>query len=305
MSSQESDFPRFFKPWPQFSMATYTVHAINLGNFALGETDKVITLFSAERGIVRAVAKGVRKPGAKISGRAEPLNVNKLLLAKGRNLDIITQAESIASFPKLRQNLIRLSYALYYVELTQHFGQGLSEESARYFDFLCQAVNQLAESDDDPTNLCLEFELHLLDLLGYKPQLDVCVGCTEPLTEYKVSLFHHESGGIVCQRCNSGRDQHAVQEHMIFEYGEDAPNNPALTGRRQSPYAGTPSIHITPLVWKRLVLAASGHKQSQPENEVPANIARTNTAARRVVQNYIEHRAGRRMRSLDLVADMN
>src|SRR5580704_11965922 len=115
-------------------MPTYTVTGINIATFNLGESDKLITIFSSERGLIRAVAKGARKPGAKVAGRAEPLNVNKLLLATGRSLDIITQAESIETFPKLRQNLVRLSFALYYAELTQHFGPGLCEENEAHFD---------------------------------------------------------------------------------------------------------------------------------------------------------------------------
>src|SRR5277367_5709953 len=173
-------------------MATYKIHAVNLGSFALGETDKVITLFSAERGIDRAVAKGARKPGSKIGGRAEPLNVNRLLMAKGRNLDIITQAETIASFSNLRKDLNKLSYGLYYAELTQHFGHGLGDESAGFFDFLCRSLSQLAESNDDPTTACLTFELRLLAWLGIHPELDFCISCRDPLTEYRLSFFNHE-----------------------------------------------------------------------------------------------------------------
>src|SRR5277367_5462569 len=118
-------------------MATYSLTAVNVGSFAIGESDKVITLFSSERGLVKAVAKGARKPGAKISGKADLLNVNKLLLATGRSLDIITDAESFETFPHLRSDLCKLSYGLYYAELTNQFGQGLLDESEIYFEYLC------------------------------------------------------------------------------------------------------------------------------------------------------------------------
>lgn len=283
-------------------MATYTIHAVNLGTFNLGETDKIITMFSAERGIVRAVAKGARRPGAKIAGRSEPLNANKVFLAKGRNLDIITQVESIASFGNLRKNLDRLSYGLYYAELTQHFGIDLADESASYFDHLCKSLSSLSETDQDPQLQCLKFELHLLRELGLSPELSVCVACREPLTEYRLSYFHHDSGGIVCDSCFRGRDRSLVQEQLSFEYGEDAPQNPALKGRFKSPYAGTPGTHITPLVWKRLVLTAGGHDDLMTGALTPP-IVRANTAARRLVQGFLEYKAGRRMRALDLVGD--
>ena len=73
-------------------------------------------LFSRERGIHRAVAKGARKPGTKMGGKSEPLNINRLLLSKGKSLDIITQCESIESFGALRKDFARLSYALYFAD---------------------------------------------------------------------------------------------------------------------------------------------------------------------------------------------
>ena len=124
-------------------MTTYSVSGINIGSFNLGEADKVLTIFTAERGLVKAVAKGARKPGAKITGKAEVLNVNKLLIAKGKTLDIITQAESIETFTRLRADLTCLTYGLYYAELTQAFGQGVGEESLQYFDLLVTSINTL------------------------------------------------------------------------------------------------------------------------------------------------------------------
>jgi recombinational DNA repair protein (RecF pathway) len=70
---------RFYKMAYDEQMATYSVHAVNLSTYSLGETDKIVTMFSAERGLIRAVAKGARKPGAKIGGRFEPLNINQYL----------------------------------------------------------------------------------------------------------------------------------------------------------------------------------------------------------------------------------
>ena len=287
-------------------MATYSVHAVNLSTFTLGETDKIVTMFSAERGLVRAVAKGARKPGAKIAGRSEPLYVNKLLLAKGRNLDIITQVEGIASFSSLRKDLDKLAYGLYHAELSLHFGQELSEGSADYFDHLCRALSLLADSGEDPLLLTLRFEMQLLERLGIKPELDVCVGCRDPLTEYRLSFFHHDSGGIVCDRCFRGRDQLAVQEKLKFDYGEDAPENPALRSRAKSPYAGAPGTHITPMVWKRLVLTAKADSDfgtAHTPSGVAPSLAAANAAARRLVQGYLEYKAGRRMRALDLLGD--
>jgi len=272
-------------------MPTYTLHAINVGSFPLGESDKVLTLFSAERGIVRAVAKGARKPGSKIGGRADLLNLNRLLMATGRSLEIISQAETIETFPRLRDDLTRLSFALYYAELTSHFGLGLSLESDAYLDFLCQSLKEQAGGEQDAAVLCLQFELKLLEWLGYQPELDCCVQCRDPLSDYRIEVFNFELGGIVCDQCMRKERQQYVKERQA---GRPKP------GSLQS----NEVVQVTPLVWKRLILAShgSGSAQVAPENS-PALLS-SNQAARRIVQGYIEYRAGKRMKALDLIGKL-
>jgi DNA repair protein RecO (recombination protein O) len=199
-------------------MPQYKLTAINIGSFNLGEADRILTLFSAERGIVRAVAKGARKPGKTMTGRSELLNINQLLLSTGRSLDIISQAQSLETFPKLRQDLSRLAYALYYAELTYNFGAGLAEESASYFDFLRDALQKQAVSELQPELLCLRFELGLLNMLGYKPELTLCVTCRNAIDDYIVAGFDHELGGVMCNSC-----RHATT--MVAENGLDQPAN--------------------------------------------------------------------------------
>jgi DNA repair protein RecO (recombination protein O) len=269
-------------------MPTYSLTAITIGSFALGESDKILTLFSSERGPVRAVAKGARKPGTKISGRCDVLNVNKLLVATGKSLDIITQAEGIENFKPLRQNLERLSYGLYYAELSQHFGQGLSDESDLYFDLVVSSLRAQADGKVEGSLLCLEFELQLLEMLGYKPEVDACVICRAVLTEYLLAVFHYDLGGIICQNCFSKKTR-------VSEQGEFP----------REVLHGSASTHITPLVWKRMVLASQSQgSDGAGGSNSPPNIVRANQAARRIIQSYIEYRAGRRMRALDLISQM-
>lgn len=268
-------------------MPTYTLHAVNVGAFPIGETDKVITLFSAERGIVRAVAKGARKPGSKIAGRAELLNVNRLLVATGRSLEIISQAETIESFHHIRTDLTRLSFCLYYAELTHHFGLGLADESASYFDFLCDSIRSQNQGLIDPVLLCLDFEANLLQWLGYQPELSCCVACRDTLTDYRIAKFHFDLGGILCDRCSANE--------LKMKVAED--------GTRSSSYYANESVHITPLVWKRLILAGNESPSVSAEENSQA-LERANQAARRVMQGYIEFKAGKKMKSLELIGKM-
>jgi DNA repair protein RecO (recombination protein O) len=307
-------------------LATFSLTAVNVGTFPLGESDRIVTLFSRERGLHRAVAKGARKPGTKLSGKSEPLNINRMLLAKGRSLDIITQCESIETFGSLRKDLTRLAYALYYAELTQVFGQGLSEDSTRYFDRLALSIGLMAESHHDPAILCLEFEFALLEMLGIRPELDVCVACREPLNEQNLSSFNHELGGLLCGPCyqrmrrasaEGGQRERPliVREGVETDYAQSerdtqlAVANMAL--RREAIDGQRANVFVTPLVWKRLVLARASSQSlnhgltadalgdGEKNNQVKATLA-----ARRVMQGYIEYKAARRMKALDLLANL-
>jgi DNA repair protein RecO (recombination protein O) len=277
-------------------MPSYALTAINVGSFALGESDKVLTLFSAERGLSKGVAKGARKPGTKIAGRADLLAVNTLMMATGRSIDIITQAETVEAFPSLRKDLVKLSYGLYFAELTTTFGQGLEEDSAFYFEQLLKALRLLNAEVDDPALLCLEFELFLLDLLGDNPELKFCVGCRDALTDYSVSAFDHDSGGITCQSCHA-KSQSVSERNSSARVSENS-GTPGEYERTR-----TFTTHITPLVWKRLVLASTQFEAHIDERRPASNevLKRATQAGRRLIQSYIEHRAGRRMKSLDLI----
>lgn len=301
-------------------MPSYTVNAINIGSFDLGESDKVLTVFSRERGMLKAVAKGVKRPGTRMAGRADVLNVNELFLSSGRSFEIITQAQSLETFSKLREDLVRLSCGLYYAELTHTFGKGLSEESSLYFDYLCSSLKLLAESGRaagsfekeaglvlDPIWLCLEFEMGLLNLLGFSPELVYCVGCRQVIVEYNLSRFNLELGGVVCQSCFRRGKELRVHEAKAREQ-ENFDADIAELSR---------GLHISPLVWKNLILAAE-RKATTPfieGDEIGAsdaleffagqmskpNLKLAVQAGQRLIQSYIEHRCGRKFKSLTLL----
>ncbi len=286
-------------------MPTYLVNAINIGSFNLGESDKIITLFSAERGLIRAVAKGARKPGSKIAGRAELLAVNRLLLASGRSLDIITQAESIETFKALRKDLTRLSYALYYAELSCHLGQGVNQESAVYFETLTNALRQLSNPQSNPAYLCLTFQLSLLHLLGLKPELDSCVVCHRRLLEYDLSVFDHDLGGAVCDRCFSNDAPNRRSRRNNLRVAESATANTSQIERTTAGQVSSYFTYLTPLVWKKLIIAGSASAVNTLDTPAPTEysdiVEKTIVAARHLLETYIEHRAGRKMNSLALI----
>ncbi len=176
----------------------YKSPAVVLRQRRLGEADKIISLYTANYGKVDAVAKGVRRTRSKLAGHVEPLNHGSFLLARGRNLDIITQAQTIEAFQPLREELERLSRGLYAVELVDRFTEE-REENFHLYRLLLDTLRRLSQRDDLDTVLRY-FEVSLLGLLGYRPELEECTSCRtrlEPVTNY----WSASGGGVLCQRC--------------------------------------------------------------------------------------------------------
>ena len=180
----------------------YRTEAVILNRTDFGEADRLLIFFTPHRGKLRAVAKGARKPSSRKSGHLELFSHSRLMLAKGRNLDIITQAETVEPFLPLRKDLLRTTYAYYAAELTDRF-VGDQDENRPVFDLLLAVLGWLCQTDD----LALAaryFELRLLALVGYQPQFFQCVNCQTEI-EPLINFFHPGEGGVLCPRCGEGR----------------------------------------------------------------------------------------------------
>ena len=182
----------------------YRTEAIILRRSDFGEADRLLTFFTPHRGKLRAVAKGARKPTSRKSGHLELFCHTRLLLARGRNLDIVTQAETVEPFLPLREDLLRTTYAYYAAELVDRF-LGDEDENRPVFDLLLSVFGWLGQADD----LALAarfFELRLLALVGYQPQFFQCVSCQTQI-EPAINFFHPGEGGVLCPRCGEGRSE--------------------------------------------------------------------------------------------------
>jgi DNA repair protein RecO (recombination protein O) len=175
----------------------YHTEAIVLKKADLGEADRILTLYTPHLGKIRAVAKGVRRPQSKLGGHIEPLSHSEMLLTCGQTLDIVSQGQAIESFLPLYDDLWRASWALYAAELVDKFTPE-GEENFPIFSLLLDTLHQLCLTHKGELILCY-FELHLLDHLGYRPQLQRCLNCNSPLRP--TSNFFSPSGGVLCPLC--------------------------------------------------------------------------------------------------------
>ena len=179
----------------------YRTEAIVLRQRALVDADKVCVLFTPLHGRIEAVAKGVRRPRSRLAGHLEPLTRSRLLVAKTRSLDIITQAETVEAFPALHADLDRLSRALYVAELVDRFTDTATDVGALY-RLLLDTLHRL-ETTENPDLPVRWFEMRLLDDQGYRPQLQRCVRCDTTL-QPEGNAFSAPAGGVVCPDCRTG-----------------------------------------------------------------------------------------------------
>jgi DNA repair protein RecO (recombination protein O) len=175
----------------------YRTEAVIIRRGDLGEADRLLTLITP-MGKRRVVAKGARKTTSRLAGHIELFTHTALLLAVGRNLDIVTQSAILHSYEQLRGDLKRIGAAYYAAELIDRLLEE-EDENRPAFELLVATLGALDTTRN--IDLALRFyELRLLGFLGYRPQLYHCPVCQELLTE-EANRFSAVGGGVLCPRC--------------------------------------------------------------------------------------------------------
>ena len=186
---------------------TYKTQAVVLRSFRLGEADRILHLYTSDRGRVGAVAKGIRRTKSKIGARLEPLSHVEMQLHQGSGeLHTITSVDLLASHRLAREEPYRLSVATIGLEaMLKLFPEQEANERAftaltRFLDRVDE-IPVLAPTRPALDPVVLSFQLKLLWVSGYQPHLDSCAECgaTEDLVGYLPT-----AGGVVCRACGPG-----------------------------------------------------------------------------------------------------
>ena len=162
-------------------MSSYKTKAIVLKSYNLGEADKILKLFSSENGLVDAVAKGARKIKSKFGGRLEVFNFLELELSKGRNLDVICQAELIKNFRNIPEDFNCFLFSQYICEiiLKTHFSQ--TEITPLISRLLFSCLNEFncatGENVYNLQKIAVFFIAKFLKITGYPPLIHSCCVC--------------------------------------------------------------------------------------------------------------------------------
>ncbi len=179
---------------------TYRTEGVVIRQMPLGEADRILTLCSPDMGKVRAVAKGVRRTKSRLGGHLELLNRASVSVAIGRNLDTISEALAISTFGGIRDDLGRVSRAMYVAELVDTFSMEGNGNRGIYH-LLLNTLLWLERADNQDL-LMRWFEMRLMECSGYMPELVHCVECREWL-EPADHLFVCDAGGVLCPSCRT------------------------------------------------------------------------------------------------------
>ena len=180
-------------------MPLYRDEAIVLRTHKLGEADRIITLLTRHHGRVRAVAKGVRRTTSRFGSRLEPFTHVDLQLAEGRNLDTITQAETLAPFSsELGRHYDRYTAGTVMLETADRLVVEEKEPSLQHFLLLVGGLRAMASGDRQPGQVLDSYLLRSLAVAGYAPSFQHCARCG---LEGPHRWFNPSMGGVLCTTC--------------------------------------------------------------------------------------------------------
>ena len=175
--------------------------AIVLKTHALGDTSRIVVVYARDRGLIKLVAKGARKTPSRFGYALEPMSRARFhfYYKPDRDLHLLSQADLIAATGSRLTDLDRLAHAGAAIELIDRLVWG-EEGHEELFDVLAATLTAIAEAPA-PTlpAITIAFELQAASLLGYRPRLDACASCGDPLSRER--LFSPQRGGLMCDRC--------------------------------------------------------------------------------------------------------
>jgi DNA repair protein RecO (recombination protein O) len=284
---------------------TYKATGINLKAQPLGESDKIVTILTQEFGLIRAVATGARKQNSSLGGRMGMFVVNELLISQGRNLDRITQAETIKTYPGLSKDLGKLAASQYLAEIV--LCQALSEQPQTEIYELFNKHLQRLEDIPKTEIKCIVAYLaqgvfQLLNLAGLTPQVESCCLTQRLLTpdwtnpQWQVG-FSIPSGGIIC--LDAWKSLRKEIEQGKWENGEIA-----QTCASNPSYETVFHQQELPIISRRLNGKQLVMLQHLSETEIMKIDAASGSgwlAVEQILRQYVQYHLGQPIRSATLI----
>ena len=200
-------------------MNNFVTDAINLKSYNLSESDKIIVMYSKDKGLIRGVAKGVKKPKSKLGARMDIFVANKLMLYKGKTLDRICQAEALNTFHKTRQDMDKIFYSMYVSEVVNNFGVEDDPCSNEVYELLYKALEKISNAQNKVEILLtvIKFQLKMMQISGFGIEFETCLCCGNKIGAENM-YFSSQTGGVVCQHCNEKYNLKTVMHYKIRDF---------------------------------------------------------------------------------------
>ena len=200
-------------------MNNVVTDAINLKSYNLKDSDKIVVMYSKELGLIRGVAKGVKKPKSRLGARMDSLVANKVMLYKGKNLDTICQAEALNTFKDSRQDYDKLMYSSYISEIISIFGVEDDPSSKEVYDLFYKALDRISNADSkkDVMIAVIKFQLKMMLIVGFGLEFDTCLCCREEILNEDM-YFSIQMGGVVCEECNKDLGVKLKLHHKMRDF---------------------------------------------------------------------------------------
>ena len=166
----------------------------------LGESDRIVTILTKERGVVRAFARGSKRLGSRLFAATQPFCLSDFVLYHSKDKYILNEAQLATSFFKLRQDIERLSLAQYFCEVVSLIAPQ-EDEAEEWLRLTLNALHILQAGDKPACLIKAAFELRAALLAGYCPDLEGCAGCGAAEGPF---YFYALEGRLLCERCGAG-----------------------------------------------------------------------------------------------------
>lgn len=176
-------------------MAIYKAQGIVCSSTKLNEADRIVHIYT-DNGLIKGVAKGIRKTKSKFGGRLEPLSFVDLVLYKGKTLDTITQVDLIDPFSAVKGDFKKLSFCLAIADFIQKMTEHESHPG-ELFNLFRRALEKIS-TDPDIEKVYLLFTLKALQIIGYDLDFRSCIHCG---SGNMLVNFSARQGGMICSKC--------------------------------------------------------------------------------------------------------
>jgi len=180
-----------------------------------GESDLIVTLYTADLGKIKGIAKGAKRSKRRFVNNLQPFSYVRIVFSEGRGeLIRVDEADMIQPLFRISEDISKVLYGSYFLEMVKEM-TGEKESNPQLFELL---VNFLTLLNDSPPReeYPRVFELRFLDLLGYRPRLMECTICGKNPLAGEGTFFSYRHGGVVCKQCQvNARGAVAISEETI------------------------------------------------------------------------------------------